>query len=437
MMTATKLADLQTEGQKHVADAQSIRDGKGDPSEWDDQTKADYTTAITKAQAIREQVKAAKADIAILEQTKLLSDEIGIPDVASTPDVRQRVKSLGLQVVESAQFKSLMAPFGNGRGVSESMRLHSDPIEVKSIIRSKGLITGASDTSGGALIVNDQSGIVEMLGRKTLTIRDLVTVRRTTSDAVEYVEQTSTTNNAAVVAEATSSAAPTAPGSAGALVNVAGGGYKPESDMALVRRTAPVRTIANWIPATKRSLADLAALEGLINDELAANVAEAEEAQILNGSGSGENFTGINNWSGIQTQAFSTDLFQSIRKGITKARTVGRVNPTAIVVSPATAEVIDLDKDLNGAYRYGGPQYMGARTVWGVPVVESETQPDGFALLGDFSKAVIWDREATTVTMTDTHADFFVRNLVAILAEERLAFAVTRPKAFVNVDIAA
>ncbi|WP_157533545.1 phage major capsid family protein, partial [Nocardia otitidiscaviarum] len=40
------------------------------------------------------------------------------------------------------------------------------------------------------------------------------------------------------------------------------------------------------------------------------------------------------------------------------------------------------------------------------------------------------------VTMTDSHADFFIRNMVAILAEERLAFAVTRPSAFVKVALA-
>jgi len=56
--------------------------------------------------------------------------------------------------------------------------------------------------------------------------------------------------------------------------------------------------------------------------------------------------------------------------------------------------------------------------------------------LGDFSKAVIWDREETTVTMTDSHEDYFVRNMVAVLAEERLAFAVTRPTAFVKVATA-
>jgi HK97 family phage major capsid protein len=216
----------------------------------------------------------------------------------------------------------------------------------------------------------------------------------------------------------------------------AGGGYKPEGAWAFEVVTTNVKTIAEWVPVTKRALADVAQLEGLINDELAADIAEAEEGQILNGDGSGENFTGITATSGIQTQAFSTDLFTSVRKGVTKLRTVGRVNPTALLVNPSDAEKIDLLKDANNVYYYGGPQVIGQRTLWGVPVVESETQTAGTALIGDFSKAVLWDREQTTVTMTDSHADFFVRNLVAILAEERLAFGVTRPTAFCTVTLA-
>jgi hypothetical protein len=39
--------------------------------------------------------------------------------------------------------------------------------------------------------------------------------------------------------------------------------------------------------------------------------------------------------------------------------------------------------------------------------------------------------------MTDSHADFFIRNMVAILAEERIAFGVTRPTAFVDTDVRA
>lgn len=434
MMTKSKLADLQTAALKATNEARELAEKSGAPADWTDQVRSDYDAAMAKGRDLLEQIKVAKADLAVIDDAKSLAAEIGAPaaadlDAQAQQPVRERVKSLGLQVVDSQAFKEAIAPYKGGY-VPERSRFQTDPIGMK------GLFVGGTDTSAGAFVVNEQTGIVETLGRKELTIRDLVSVRRTGSDAVEYVAQTSHTNAAATVPEATSSAAPTAPGTAGALVLNANGGYKPEGAWAYERRTANVKTIAEWVPATKRALADVAALEGLINDELRADIAETEEAQILNGDGTGENLTGINAWSGVQTQTFSTDIFESIRKGITKARTVGRVNPNAVVVNPADAEKIDLAKDLNGTYRYGGPQYMGGRTVWNLPVVESETQASGTALVGDFQKAVLWDREQTTVTITDSHADFFIRNMVAILAEERLAFAVTRPTAFVKVATA-
>jgi len=434
-MSVTRLKSLQDAAQAEVKKAREIAEkAQAESREMTDEEAGDYRASMAKGGDLLEQIKVVKRDLEIIDAAKSLADEIGQPavddlDAQGQAPVRERVKSLGLQVVDSLAFKEALAPFKGGY-VPERSRFQTDPIGVK------GLFVGGTDTSAGAFVVNEQSGIVETLGRKPLTIRDLVSVRRTASDAVEYVAQTSHTNAAAVVAEATSSAAPTAPGAAGALVLNPNGGYKPEGAWAYERKVANVKTIAEWVPATKRALADVAALEGLINDELRLDIAEAEEAQILNGNGTGENFTGINQWSGVQTQAFSTDLFESVRKAITKARTVGRVNPTAVVVNPADAESIDLAKDLNGVYRYGGPQTIGQRTVWGLPIVESETQAAGTALLGDFSKAVIWDREQTTVTVTDSHADFFIRNMVAILAEERLAFAVTRPTAFVKVALA-
>ncbi|EAS0269368.1 phage major capsid protein [Salmonella enterica] len=398
--------------------------------------RKDFDDQLAKGRDLVEKFKTAKADQEVIDSAMGLADQIGpeakgdLKEQNGQIPVRERVKSLGLQITGSDEYKALMKSFPEGRIPAKS-RVQSNPISVK------GLFTGASSTSGGAFVTNERTDIVEMLGRKELTIRDLVSVRQTGSDTVEFVKQTSHTNAAAVVAEATSSAAPTAPGSAGALVNNAGGGYKPEGSWAFEVATAVVKTIAEWVPATRRALADVAQLEGLINDELALDVKEAEEDQVLNGNGSGENFTGINATSGIQTQAWATDLFTTTRKAITKARTVGRVNPTAWVLNPADAEVLDLQKDGENRYYFGGPFAIANKTLWGIPVVESESQAAGTGLLGDFSKAVIWDREQTTITMTDSHADFFIRNMIAILAEERLAFGVTRPTAFVSVDLTA
>ena len=410
--------------------------------------RAEFDAKFAEATEKKAQADVAKKDAEVLEQAKELAELAGLPDSAKgdldaqAQDAARETlrKSLGRTVVDSAEFKAMMAPFADR--IPEKTRIQSDPIAVKSFIRSKSLFTGASDTSGGAFVVAEQSGIVEMLGRRDFRLRDLVSVRTTGSDTVEFVRQTSHTNNAAETAEATTSAAPTQDGTTGALIKAAGGGYKPEGAWAFERVTATVRTIAEWVPATKRSLADAGQLEGLINDELRKDIEEREDGQILNGNGSGENITGILNTSGIQTQAFSTDLFTSVRKGLTLARTVGRVNPNGIVMNPADVEVVDLARTNSGGAGTGsflglGPFGIGPRTLWGVPIVESEAMASGNALLGDFSKAVLWDREQTTVTMTDSHEDFFVRNLVAILAEERVAFGVTRPKAFVNVDIAA
>lgn len=406
--------------------------------------RAEFDAKFAEATEKKAAADVAKKDADVMAQAKELADLVGMPEDAKddldaqlrNPSREQVRKSLGETIVGSAAFKAAMAPFGDR--VPEKARFQTDPISVKSFIQSKSLFVGGSDTSAGAFVVSEQSGIVEMLGRRDFRLRDLVSVRRTGSDTVEYVAQTSHTNNAAPVAEATSSAAPTTGASSGAPLTLAtGGGYKPEGAWAFERRTATVKTIAEWVPATKRSLADVAQLEGLINDELRKDIEEAEDTQILNGSGTGENLTGILATSGIQSQAFSTNLFESVRKGITKAKTVGRVNPTGIVMNPTDVEVVDLAKDSQNRYYGLGPFSMGPRTLWGLPIVESEAMAAGNALLGDFSKAVLWDREQTTVTMTDSHADFFIRNLVAILAEERVAFAVTRPTAFVNVDISA
>ncbi|MBU8819552.1 phage major capsid protein [Mycolicibacterium goodii] len=430
---SARLAALKERADHETKKAREIAQKALDENrEMTDDEAADYKKSMDTLSDILETVKTVKADEEVMAKALEFSKSLGIeiPDNPLQP-VR---KSLGEIVTSSDEYAALLKGFTQSDGtvrIPEKARVQSDPVQIKS------LFTGASSTSAGAFVVTDRTDIVETLGRRDLTIRNLVSNRRTTSDLVEFVRETSHTNAAAVVPEATSSAAPTAPEGAGALVQNPGGGYKPEGSWAFEVVQTPVKTIAEWVPATKRALADVAALEGLINDELRADVAEAEEDQILNGNGSGENFTGINNTSGIQAQAWDTDLFTTTRKAITKARTVGRVNPNAWVVNPADAETIDLLKDGENRYYYGGPQAIGPRTLWGRPIVESEAQAAGTALLADWSKAVIWDREQTTVTMTDSHADFFIRNLVAVLAEERLAFGVTRPAAVVQVDLTA
>lgn len=432
-----KLKDLQDAGNAAVKEAREVAEkASAAGRDMSADERSIYDGAMAKGRQLLEQIKAVKADEAILDQARQLAKDIGddaVADVdaqsfgAKDGGARERVKSLGLQVVESAQFKSMVPANGH---IPNGTRVQSNPIPVKA------LIVGGSTTSAGAFVVTDRQADVEMLGRRALTIRDAISVRQTGSDSVEYVVQTSHVNNAAPVAEATTAAGRTSAAAAGPLVPVVGGGYKPEGSWVFAKANATVKTIAEWVPSTKRALSDVAALSGLIDQELRADLAEAEETQVLRGDGTGENLPGILTNPNIQSQVFVTDLFVTIRKALTKARTIGRVNPNAIGLNPADVETVDLARDTTGQFYGAGPFAMGPRTLWGVPILESEAFTAGQALVGDYKKAVLWDREQTSVTFSDSHDDFFIRNLVAILAEERVGFGVTRPTAFVKAALA-
>ncbi len=288
----------------------------------------------------------------------------------------------------------------------------------------KALITGLSSTSAGAFIQAEQYAYQPTgANQRPLVIRDLVTNGNTTSDAIEYPIEGTWTNNAAVVAEATATS-----GASGA---------KPESDFNFTSGSTTVKTIAHWVAVTRQALADVGMLRMYIDNFLRYGLDEELEDQILNGSGSGNNFTGITNTSGTQTQAYTSDLLTTLRQARTKVSVIGKAMPTAYVMHPYDWEDIDLLQDNEGRYYYGGPSVLGTPRLWGLPVVESQAMTEGTAVVADWRRAVLLDREQTQILVSDSHSDFFIRNMLALLAEMRAAFFVARPAAFVEVDLTA
>lgn len=411
-----------------------------------DMTPDEVTEAATflKAyEAAKKEFEKDKSADDVKSQLAAIGLEIGLeqngePVIPAAFQKRSRA-SLGKQFTEGAEYKAFMQQFPNGI-VGEKARVQSMPMGVKA------LITGVSDTSAGAFIYNDVQADLEFLGRRPLTLRDMISVRQTGTDTVEFVQQLTQPTSASVVAEATTAAAPTIVNTEGTpnvsvVTPAAGGGYKPEGSMTFEKVTATVKTIAEWIPATKRGISDAAQLRGIIDEELIADLKQVEEDEVLNGSGSGEHLTGILNTSGIQAQAYSatvaglSPLLETTRKAKTKIRTVGRTIANAYLFNPADWEKIELARlEKNPANEGDG---VTVPKLHGLPVVESEAIAEGVGLVGNFKKAVLWDREEASVSITDSHADFFIRNLVAILAEERVAFGVTRPKAFASIDLTA
>lgn len=332
--------------------------------------------------------------------------------------MERAVQTLG-ETFTGDEFKSWLQRIAPQGRIPNRTHIQSPPVEFAGL----KAITGLSSTSAGALVTNDRLGIVDMgTFYRPLSMRSVVTNGQTDSDVVEYVRQGTHTNNAASVAEATGSGD--------------GTGAKPESDMALQVVTENVVTIAHFITVTNRALQDAAQIRTLIDNFLRYGLEYELEDQMINGNGGGD-FTGILNTTGTGTQAWSTDILTTTRKARTKVQTEGRAEPTAYVLNPLDWETLDLTQDAEDRYYFGGPMVMGTPRLWGLPVVTTEAIAQGVGIVADFRLAVLWDRMQATISASNSHSDYFIRNLVAVLAELRAAFGVIRPAAFIEIDLTA
>jgi HK97 family phage major capsid protein len=297
-------------------------------------------------------------------------------------------------------------------------RVATAPVKVLERTEFKTLITGLADTQAGAFILADrQTELLELL-RRPRVVAGLVNVGDTDSDMIEYVEQTSRTNNAAETAEATSSA----------------DGAAPESGVAFAVRQVLVQEIKHFIPATKRAIADAGQVRAIIESELVEGVLERLDGQLLSGNGSAPNLRGIYNTSGISTQAKGSDSRpDAVHKAFTLIR-IANLQPDTLGLHPNDAQDLRLEKDANGAYLFGPPSQAGGDQVWGVPMVANVAFTDGTPLAGAYRRgASLWIREGVSMSMTDAHSDWFIRGIVALLASMRAGFAVPRPAAFCTI----
>lgn len=440
-MFESRIKELTEERTKHALAAKALADevaGKG--GEFTGEQRSFIEDAMAKAAAADAGLKAALKDQKAYAQATEFATATDAGETGKgMPGKPQggRKGSIGAQFVGSEAFKGLMATAPAG-GFGEKTRVQSSAAGFGRLLspapRAKAVdpVTGGSQTSGGGLFVPDwlglQSGFAPFF--RPLTVRSLVTNGTTGTDTIEYARITGISNNAAPVAESTTVATPGTQNAAN--------GVKPQSGFTTVKVTTYVKTLAHWIAATKRALSDAAQVQTLIDGFLDEGLEEALEDQVMAGDGTGENFEGLANVSGVQVQDYDTDLLTTSRKAMTKARIGGRVTPTGYVINPLDAESFDLLQDGQGRYYFGGPSASGgANPLWGLPVVQSEAVPQGTGWLADWSKAILWDREESSLSVTDSHADFFVRNLVAILAEMRAGFGVIQPSAFVKITLTA
>jgi len=310
-------------------------------------------------------------------------------------------KSFGEQFVESQNFKGL-AESGSQRGRVD--------MQFKATIT---LATANAAGSAGATVQTSRlPGIVAQPDRR-LTVRDLITPGRMDGNALEYVRETGFTNAAAAVAEAAK---------------------KPQSDLQFDLISTTAKVIAHYVKASRQILSDAPMLASYIDGRLRYGLAYKEEQQLLNGDGTGQNLLGIV----PQATAFAAPFalagattMDTLRLAMLQA-VLAEFPATGHVLNPIDWARIELTKDSEGRYIIGQPQGVASPTMWGLPVVSTQAMASGKFLTGAFRMgAQLFDRWMARVEVATENEDDFVKNLVTILAEERLALAVYRPEAFI------
>lgn len=367
--------------------------------------RAEAQEAATKGFAMTAEMK-EKLDNMLVVQGELQ---------ASLRDVQQKQlaggdgengpQSVGQIVVNSPAVKAAQESIASGRKANASVQIKA--------------LTTAPGSFGQAIAPDRRDGIM-LLPNRRMTVRDLLMPGQTSSGVITYSKETGFTNNAAPVAEGT---------------------RKPESVIAAVSVTETVKKIATFIKASTEVLSDLPQLRSLIDFRLRYMLAFREEAQLLMGSGVGNNVNGLFTQAAAFAPPTGVDAVTSpidrLRVALLQAE-LAEFPSDGLVLNPINWANIEMQKDNQGRYLIGNPQGTLSPTLWNRPVVSTQAMTVGKFLAGAFGMgAQIFDREDANVVIATENEDDFVNNLVTLLIEERLALAVYRPEAFIKGDLVA
>ncbi|MDL9944979.1 HK97 family phage prohead protease [Gordonia sp. ABSL11-1] len=302
-------------------------------------------------------------------------------------------------------------PLGSGR--KAAAQAITAKMTGQTALHDGGVGTKALTSSGQ--VVTDipvMPGVIAT-GRPAVSILDVVPTERRTAPTYRFIRQASRALAAAAVAE---------------------GDEKPVSAMGTQTIDNTVSVIAHLSePIDKFVLADAGQLVKFVTDEMLYGLDVAVQAQVLNGTGTGANQTGLLNTSGIQVQAFATNVLTSVRKAITAQEALGYA-PSVLVIRPDDWEALELLATTDAALSYRGvPLDQGERRIWGLRAVLSTALPAKTALVLDPNAVSVDTVGGIDVEWSTESGELFARNQVQLRVEGRFGVSVYQPSAVVKV----
>lgn len=230
----------------------------------------------------------------------------------------------------------------------------------------------------------------------------------------------------------TGATVPTIDRTAGART-VAAGGQMPETSLVPTSTILTAKKLAIFSTVTDELMADFPTFSQYTEVELQRQITDAENWQLLNGDGTGDNLLGLLNTTGTLSRAKgATDTaLDVLEQGITDLRNgPSYCEPDAIIINPNTWSAIRRTKNSLGDYVLGDPGQTTVSDVWGVPVLQTTQITPGVIVMGNLEIATqAFVREGVILSLSNSSDNDFTNGKVKIRATERLTLGVSRPTA--------
>ncbi len=317
---------------------------------------------------------------------------------ASVNDLAQKQSAIGAggkrelsaaeEFVSSEQFKSFTS------GQTQRVRM-----EVKNTV-----------TSGSTTVFPQQNPGIITGDFKPLTVRQILRSVPTSSAMVNALREKTWTNSANFISQ---------------------GATKPESDIEFEQYNIAIETVAHTIKMSNQLLADAPAVVAYIQTRLRDGLAQKIEAQLLNGTGTAPQLSGLTKTGNHTVYTPTSDdlMVDAINRSKYALWGATGMMPDTVIANPADWGQMERTREGagTGQYLYGLPGVAAGLNPFGVRVVLSNNITAGKFIVGAFdASAVLYARQGAVVDFGFVNDDF-AKNLVTCRAEERLGLAVERP----------
>jgi HK97 family phage major capsid protein len=371
-----------------------------------------------------EEVKALRAKVGTLDEAiEALRQPMGDFSIGSGKSI-EAIQEEASPYDEGRSFYADVKAAGKGNQEAQERLAKFGVADGKAM--TEGDLTGLGHTYGGYLVEKQIERQIVEARELDNVLRGLCSKLNVTSTELQ-LDQISLATTAGWVAELAEK--PEATSMARTTVS------------ATIFQAAGLATISNQLLADSNP-----AVDRLVTADLAKRLVALEEAAFLAGSGTGQPL-GLLNTPGIQAQGNAVvgvtadgGLLDSILDAISLVQ-AEHGEPTAIVMHPRTWTRILKAKDAQGLYIAGPPTFesprQANRSLFGVRVVTSNRVPTNLGagtnesrvIVGDFSEALILDRQG--ITVDESQHVKFTSNQTIFRAEQRVGFTAARaPKAF-------